>query len=408
MLAIVVAWVTIFGPAQPRPVPQGGRLGRLLRQQLAADLRQRLLLRPLRARRPAQPPLVALGRGAVLHRLAVPAAARGQARPRAAAALRACARGWPSLTIALRARLGDPDGGPLRAEPRPLAGLLRHRHPRLRAALRRGAGDGLAEPPTQPPDRAAGAATRSTALGVAGLAIIALMIWQVGEFSPFLYRGGFVDPLAGDGDGADAADPPGLPPRRLARDAAAALGRRPLLRDLPLADPGDRPHHAAGSRTTTASLARRSSRWRRSSPSPALSWRFVEEPIRHGAIGRFFARRRAVGWKWEALRPADAGSDRRHGHRPRGRRRRHGRPQLELGRRQRRPGRAGARRRDHEAAATDQGTGRRLDQIVLQSRRPHRRLDLRGPRRRRIPADRNRSGSPPATPQSGPKKSTWK
>ena len=88
MLAIVIAWVTIFGPAQPRPVPQGGRLGGLLRQQLGADLRQRLLLRPLRAGRPAQPPLVALGRGAVLHLLAVPAAARGQARPRAPAALR--------------------------------------------------------------------------------------------------------------------------------------------------------------------------------------------------------------------------------------------------------------------------------------------------------------------------------
>jgi len=35
----------------------------------------------------------------------------------------------------------------------------------------------------------------------------------------------------------------------------------------------------------------------------ALSWRFVEEPIRHGAIGRFFARRRAVGWKWETFAP---------------------------------------------------------------------------------------------------------
>jgi hypothetical protein len=35
----------------------------------------------------------------------------------------------------------------------------------------------------------------------------------------------------------------------------------------------------------------------------ALSWRFVEEPIRHGAIGRFFARRRAVGWGWYTFVP---------------------------------------------------------------------------------------------------------
>ncbi|HXR61163.1 MAG TPA: acyltransferase family protein, partial [Solirubrobacterales bacterium] len=35
----------------------------------------------------------------------------------------------------------------------------------------------------------------------------------------------------------------------------------------------------------------------------ALSWRFLEEPIRHGAIGRFFARRRAVGWGWETFAP---------------------------------------------------------------------------------------------------------
>ena len=33
----------------------------------------------------------------------------------------------------------------------------------------------------------------------------------------------------------------------------------------------------------------------------ALSWKFVEEPIRHGAIGRFLARRRRSGWGWETL-----------------------------------------------------------------------------------------------------------
>ena len=37
-----------------------------------------------------------------------------------------------------------------------------------------------------------GAATLLDGLGVLGLLIIALMIWRTGEFSPFLYRGGFV------------------------------------------------------------------------------------------------------------------------------------------------------------------------------------------------------------------------
>jgi hypothetical protein len=35
----------------------------------------------------------------------------------------------------------------------------------------------------------------------------------------------------------------------------------------------------------------------------ALSWRYVEEPIRHGAIGRLLARRRRVGWSWATFSP---------------------------------------------------------------------------------------------------------
>ena len=84
--------------------------------------------------------------------------------------------------------------------------------------------------------------------------------------------------------------------------AAAALGRRPLLRDLPLADADHRPHHARGRRTAT-SLVRSLLQVAAIFAVAALSWRFVEEPIRHGAIGRFFARRRAVGWKWETFAP---------------------------------------------------------------------------------------------------------
>jgi hypothetical protein len=35
----------------------------------------------------------------------------------------------------------------------------------------------------------------------------------------------------------------------------------------------------------------------------ALSWKYLEEPIRRGAIGRFFARRRADGWGWQTFSP---------------------------------------------------------------------------------------------------------
>ena len=143
-------------PGADAVLPRLRRLLGLLLQQLAADPRRRLLLRPLRSPRPAQPPLVAGGRGAVLHRLAVPAPARDQGRQRAPAALRgAAAAGDPHARP--RLRLGDPDGGPLPPRRRPLAGLLRDRHPRLGAALRRRPGDGLAEPQTEPPDLPAGA-----------------------------------------------------------------------------------------------------------------------------------------------------------------------------------------------------------------------------------------------------------
>ena len=63
-------------PAPAGRLPRRRAQRRRLLQQLVADLPRRLLLRPLRAALAAQPPLVALGRGAVLHRLALPADGR--------------------------------------------------------------------------------------------------------------------------------------------------------------------------------------------------------------------------------------------------------------------------------------------------------------------------------------------
>jgi peptidoglycan/LPS O-acetylase OafA/YrhL len=140
------------------------------------------------------------------------------------------------------------------------------------------------------------------ALGLAGLAVIALMIWRNGELSPFLYRGGFM-----------------------------VLSLATVLVLMPLTHPacrlgtwmGVRPLRWVGVRSygiylwqtpvivlTTPQgvqhkddLVRALLQVAAIFAVSALSWRFVEEPIRHGAIGRFFARRRAVGWKWETFAP---------------------------------------------------------------------------------------------------------
>ncbi len=139
------------------------------------------------------------------------------------------------------------------------------------------------------------------ALGVLGLAIIALMIWQVGEFSRFLYQGGFVVLSLAT---VMVLMPLAHPACRLGK----WLGVRPLrwvgtrsygiyLWQTPvivLTGPGSKPPEGLlGKALQVAAIF----------AIAALSWRFVEEPIRHGAIGRFFARRRAVGWKWETFAP---------------------------------------------------------------------------------------------------------
>ncbi|MGN6217024.1 MAG: acyltransferase family protein [Solirubrobacterales bacterium] len=138
-------------------------------------------------------------------------------------------------------------------------------------------------------------------LGVLGLAIIALMIWQVGEFSRFLYQGGFVVLSLAT---VMVLMPLAHPACRLGK----FLGVRPLrwvgvrsygiyLWQTPvivLTGPASHPPHSLlGKALQVAAIF----------AIAALSWRFVEEPIRHGAIGRFFARRRAVGWKWETFAP---------------------------------------------------------------------------------------------------------
>jgi peptidoglycan/LPS O-acetylase OafA/YrhL len=139
------------------------------------------------------------------------------------------------------------------------------------------------------------------AMGVAGLLIIALMIWRTGELSAFNYRGGFVLLSL-------ATVMVLMPLTHPACRLGAWLGVRPLrwvgvrsygiyLWQTPIivltSPQGIHGESLVRSLLQIAAIF----------AVAALSWHFVEEPIRHGAIGRFFARRRAVGWKWETFAP---------------------------------------------------------------------------------------------------------
>ena len=131
----------------------------------------------------------------------------------------------------------------------------------------------------------------------------------------------------------------------------------------------------------------------------ALSWKYVEDPIRHGALGRYWKRMRAGAWRRETLSPraravtlasglvlaaaiaglAGVG----------------GRP--EQGEPARRPDRG---RDDHG------GQRRQVPWQPLSLRGPYRRLDLRGPDLGRLPAQSKAADHRPSTSGSGRRPST--
>jgi peptidoglycan/LPS O-acetylase OafA/YrhL len=154
--------------------------------------------------------------------------------------------------------------------------------------------------PSRKLSRRIGAGARNTldAVGVVGLLAIALMIWQTDQYSSFLYRGGFVllsiatvlvlAPLAHPASRLGTVL--GWEPLRwvgvrsygiylwhfpiivLTTPGGIANGREPLREGLQVA----------------VILA-----------VSALSWRYLEEPIRHGALGRLWGRLRAGAWRPE-------------------------------------------------------------------------------------------------------------
>jgi peptidoglycan/LPS O-acetylase OafA/YrhL len=138
-------------------------------------------------------------------------------------------------------------------------------------------------------------------LGLLGLVIIAVMIWRTGQYSPFLYQGGFVVLALAT---VLVLMPLAHPACRLGR----WLGVRPLrwvgvrsygiyLWQTPIIV------LTSGERGHAESLLAKGAQVAAIFAVAAVSWRFVEEPIRHGALGRFFARRRSVGWKWTTFAP---------------------------------------------------------------------------------------------------------
>jgi peptidoglycan/LPS O-acetylase OafA/YrhL len=138
------------------------------------------------------------------------------------------------------------------------------------------------------------------AMGIAGLLAIGLMFWSSSEFSPFLYRGGFA--LLG-----------------LASVLAVAALAHPASRLGPVV--GCRPMRWIGQRsygiylwtlpvivlTTPEGALGRVDLLRAALQVAAimgiseLSWRYVEDPIRHGALGRAWTQLRAGRWRPERV-----------------------------------------------------------------------------------------------------------
>src|SRR5579859_7504931 len=129
------------------------------------------------------------------------------------------------------------------------------------------------------------------AAGVAGLLVIGVLIWRAGEYSPFAYRGGLVLLSVATAAVVAATACPGSL-------VGAALGWGPLrwigvrsygiyLWHFPVIVMTSQAH-------VQPSLAQAGLQIAASVLLAALSWQLIEEPIRHGAIGRAWARLRAA------------------------------------------------------------------------------------------------------------------
>jgi peptidoglycan/LPS O-acetylase OafA/YrhL len=149
------------------------------------------------------------------------------------------------------------------------------------------------------PGIAAGARHLLDALGVAGLAGIGLLVWRTSQYSGFLYRGGFALLTLAT-----------LPVLAALAHPACGLGR--VLGWRPLRWIGVRSYaiylwyFPIIVLTTPAGahgfdLLRAAAQVAGTFAIAALSWRFVEQPVRHGALGRLWAQLRAGEWRPRAI-----------------------------------------------------------------------------------------------------------
>jgi peptidoglycan/LPS O-acetylase OafA/YrhL len=136
-------------------------------------------------------------------------------------------------------------------------------------------------------------------VGVAGLVVIALLIWRTDQYSPFLYRGGIVLLSVGTvGVVAALAHP--------ASWLGPALGWAPL-RWLGVRSYGIYLWHFPIIVLTTATVQRGANLTLQilqvvaTIAVAALSWRFVEEPIRRGALGHLWTQARSGVWNQKAV-----------------------------------------------------------------------------------------------------------
>jgi len=136
-------------------------------------------------------------------------------------------------------------------------------------------------------------------VGVAGLVVMALLIWRTSEYSPFLYHGGIV--LLSVATAATVA--------ALVHPASwlgVAVGWKPL-RWLGVRSYGIYLWHwpiivlTAPSLLAEASLSLQALQVTATIVIAALSWRFFEEPIRRGAIGRLWEQARSGRWRRRAF-----------------------------------------------------------------------------------------------------------
>jgi peptidoglycan/LPS O-acetylase OafA/YrhL len=135
--------------------------------------------------------------------------------------------------------------------------------------------------------------------GLAGLIIIGLLIWRTTQYSPFLYRGGMLVLSVATAAVVWSAISP-------ASRVGRVLGAQPL-RWLGVRSYGIYLWHypiivLTTPANATPTLARGSAQVAASIVVAALSWRFIEEPIRHGAIGRWMKQLRAGWWHSAARR----------------------------------------------------------------------------------------------------------